>query len=72
MKEKVNLTILPEQEFKLQIVNSMGICRDELFGIGQEQYDNLLIFAHKIAECYKGSRVKLLIKSKATSQPVKK
>jgi hypothetical protein len=72
MIEKTNLTILPKQEFKLQIINSMGICRDELFGVGQEQYTRLLIFAHRIAECYKGSKVKLLIKSKATLQPVKK
>jgi hypothetical protein len=60
LQEK-KFVIYENQPFKIQIVLSGNIIRDEFTGCGPEPFEETLEFAKKICRIYKGSKVRVSI-----------
>ena len=52
------------QLFKVQIVAAENEVRDEFSGEGQSKFDEIYSFANKLCQIYKGSRIRLLLRTR--------
>lgn len=56
---------IPENQlFKIQVVLKGNTIRDEFTGFGSGSFDQTLEFARKICQIYKGSKIRVLVRTR--------